>query len=342
MHAFGRHRTKLMGGLLGGAGAAGGAWAAVSAWASSLGIWGSLGLSLGLLAPPAWIPVAGGLAGLSATGGALAGALSVSRARARRRHLQSIVGLSRFLVGPAGPTAQDERLLRGFLRSRGIAQDRARKLLATTPDEARVAARSLSSDDRCEVARCIFPLVYLAEGVVTNAGRRRFARVCDDLQLPADAARGISRDYRLRLDRQWDYLRRLVGHLNHFAEALVFDLRELETVRDLIERLSRFDPRRRGRKLRLELLDRLGREADGTLDDDSLGEASLVAAYALAHTALGDDAAQRRRLGEAFDDFVGDQAGLTTGERRRLGSSRRRVDRLYRESRAGLGPGAVD
>ena len=119
MHAFGRHRTKLMGGLLGGAGAAGGAWAAVSAWASSLGIWGSLGLSLGLLAPPAWIPVAGGLAGLSATGGALAGALSVSRARARRRHLQSIVGLSRFLVGPAGPTAQDERLLRGFLRSRG-------------------------------------------------------------------------------------------------------------------------------------------------------------------------------------------------------------------------------
>lgn len=63
--AFSRHRRRVLGGIGGG----GGAWAALTAWTGSLGVWGAVGLSLGLLSPPAWVPLAGGLAGLAPPGG---------------------------------------------------------------------------------------------------------------------------------------------------------------------------------------------------------------------------------------------------------------------------------
>ena len=89
------------------------------------------------------------------------------------------------------------------------------------------------------MARC----VYRGDGVGSDAGRRRCDRGCESLGLPKDAPRTISRNYRQGLDGQWAHLRRLVPGLNYFAEVMVFDLRELETVRDLLERLSRFEPR---------------------------------------------------------------------------------------------------
>lgn len=324
--AFARHRQKILGGIVGGAGAAGGAWAALTAWTGSLGVWGTMGLTLGLLSPPAWIPLAGGLAGLGAAGGAVAGAVSLSKLRGRRRHLRAIIGLSRSMTGADGQ--EGERLLQGFLRFRGLSSDQAARLLSTTVEQARHAAGSLSQDDRWDVARCIFPLVYQGEGVITDTGRRRFARVCQDLGLSQDAATTISRDYRQRLDEQWAHLRRLVQGLNYFADEMVFDLRELETVRDLLQRLSRFDPRRRGEELRADLLQRLGHEPGSWAVDGPLEEASLVAAYAVAQTALASNS-ERHRLGSAFDELVNGRNELSPADARRLRDSRRRVDRIY-------------
>ena len=336
--AFSRHRRRVLGGIVGSVGVAGGAWAALTAWTGSLGVWGTVGLSLGLLSPPAWVPLAGGLAGLGAAGSAVAGALSLNRARARRRHLSAIIGLSREMAGTDG--AEGERLLRGFLRFRGVSGDGARKLMATTAEQARRAAAGLSAEDRWDVARCIFPLVYQEDGVITAAGRRRFVRVCASLGLPAEAQRTISRDYREHLDGQWSHLRRLVMGLNYFAEVMLFDLRELESVRDLLERLSRFDPRRRGEHLRADLLSRLGRDAAAWVVNSPLEEASLVSAYALAQTAL-ENGAERRRLSDAFDALVASREELSGEDTRRLLDSRERVDRIYHNHRTGP-PAAPD
>lgn len=180
------------------------------------------------------------------------------------------------------------------------------------------------------MARCVFPLVYQGDGVISDAGRHRFGRVCESLGLPKDAPRTISRNYRQGLDGQWAHLRRLVTGLNYFAEVMVFDLRELETVRDLLERLSRFDPRRRGQQLRGDLLARLGRDTGSWVLDSPLEEASLVTAYALAQTALGNND-ERRRLGDAFDGLVESRQELSAADARRLRTSRERVDRIYRE-----------
>jgi hypothetical protein len=335
--AFSRHRRRVLGGIVGSAGAAGGSWAALTAWTGSLGIWGSVGLSLGLLSPPAWVPLAGGLAGLGAAGGAVAGALSLNRARSRRRYLRTIIGLSREMAGAEG--AEGERLLRGFLRFRGVSGEGARTLMSTSPEEARSAATGLSAEHRWDVARCVFPLVYQGEGVITDPGRRRFARICEGLGLPTDAPRTISRDYRTRLDSQWEHLARLVTGLNYFAEAMVFDLRELESVRDLLQRLTRFDPRRRGEQLRADLLARLGQDASNWVLNSPLEEASLVSAYALAQTALESDA-ERIRLGEAFDELLTSRQELSPADTRRLLDSRKRVDKIYKEHLEGPQPGA--
>jgi hypothetical protein len=327
--AFQRHRTRVLGGIVGGAGAAGGAWAALTAWTGSLGVWGTMGLTLGLLSPPAWVPLAGGLAGLGAAGGALAGALGINRKRARRRHLRTVIGLSRQMAAVDGD--EGERLLKGFLRFRGLSPEQSQHLLATTPEEAHRAADGLSDEDRWDVARCVFPLVYQGEGVVTDSGRRRFARVCHDLGLPEAAPRTISQEYRERLDSQWAHLKRLVSGVNYFAEALAFDRREMEIVRDLLERLSRFDPRRRGEELRLELLGDLGRDPKPSIHG-ALEEASFINAYAIAQTALAS-AGERQRLGVAFDDLIDANQELSAGDARRLRSSRERVDRIYARHR---------
>ena len=43
---------------------------------------------------------------------------------------------------------EGERLLRGFLRFRGVSGERARSLMTTTLDEARRAATGLITEDR--------------------------------------------------------------------------------------------------------------------------------------------------------------------------------------------------
>jgi hypothetical protein len=93
--------------------------------------------------------------------------------------------------------------------------------------------------------------------------------------------------------------------------------------------------------LRVGLLDFLGRDPAGPESplEGQLGEAALVSAYALAQTALDAQPAQRQRLGRAFDQLVEGRQGMAEGDRRRLRQSRRRVDRLYAESRTRLGRG---
>jgi hypothetical protein len=74
---------------------------------------------------------------------------------------------------------------------------------------------------------------------------------------------------------------------------------------------------------------------DGTPDPGfstalSRRQASLVTAYALAQTALGNND-ERRRLGDAFDGLVESRQELSAADARRLRTSRERVDRIYRE-----------
>ncbi|MEE2831848.1 MAG: hypothetical protein VYD18_05755 [Candidatus Latescibacterota bacterium] len=84
---------------------------------------------------------------------------------------------------------------------------------------------------------------------------------------------------------------------------------------------------------------------DGTPDpgflDSPLEEASLVTAYALAQTALGNND-ERRRLGGAFDGPVESRQELSASDARRLRTSRERVDRICREHLEGPGESKPD
>ena len=241
LSGFSRHRSKIVGGIVGGAGLAGGAWAAAAMWAGSIGIWGKFALAAGFAATPMWVPVAGSVAGLTAAGGAVMGYLSLARTRGKRRQLQSIIGFSKLFLGIDGSfSADDERLMRRFLSAKKVRGDEADELLGTSPDTARrLAGSSLSAADRREVARYIFPMVYLGDGVISASDRRRFRRVCRELGLNADISRSISQDYRARLTTQWDFLSNMIMRLNYFAHALGFDSREMELLREQLEQLTR-------------------------------------------------------------------------------------------------------
>ena len=222
--SFTRHQTKIVSGVMGSVGLAGGAWAAVSLWTSSIGVLSGLKLSLGLLSMPVWVPLAGGVAGLTAAGGAVYGALTLAKSRSKRRHVQSIVGFSKVLVGRDTFVDQDDRLMRRFLQAQDFKVEKAEELLKTTPEEARQLARKhLSEEDRAEIACYIFPLVYTRDGVISDTERRRFARICNELGLGEGESARISKDYRTRLDRQWEYLQILVRQLNFFADFMVFE-----------------------------------------------------------------------------------------------------------------------
>ncbi|MFH1566469.1 MAG: hypothetical protein ABIL09_00605 [Gemmatimonadota bacterium] len=329
---LGRHRGRLLGGVVGGAGAAGGAWAAVSVWSGSLGMWGGVAAAFGMAAAPLWVPFAGGLAGLTAAGGAAAGLRALARSRDRRRYLQSIIGLSKMLLEGETFGDADERVMRGFLRARQVKEDEVEGLLRTTPETGRrVALEHLSRGDRREVARFVYPLVYAGDGVITPAERRRFGRVCAALELPPEEAGTISRQYRRRLEEQWAYLRGLIGRLTYFAEALAFDSREMELLRRELEQLMAFDPRRTAIERRRRTLQLLG--ADGAqvlpIGGEAGDEAVVMGAYALAHTAVAKPHL-RRRLQEVFDRLLESESGLSPSRRLKLRQNRQKVDRLYR------------
>ena len=336
--AFTRHQAKIVSGILGSAGLAGGAWAAISLWTSSLGLWGGLGYTLGLISMPVWVPVAGGVAGLTAAGGAVYGVLSLARSRSKVRKLQSIIGFSKVLIDRDEFAAADERLMRRFLQAQKVKEAQIQELLKTTPAAAQeLALNSLSEQERLEVARYIFPIVYSGDGVISAAERRRFARVCAQLQLESDAASKISRNYRQRLDRQWAYLQSLICHLNYFADALVFDHQEMELLREQLEQLMHFDPRKAAPQKRDRTLRGLGRTEDAPStplsEKDVLEEAAAMGAYALAQTAVLEPE-RRSQLEAAFDDLIDSQAGISEACKKTIKQSRKKVDKLYDATRA--------
>ena len=324
--AFTRHQSKLVSGLLGSAGVAGGAWAAISLWTSSLGIWGSLGYAIGWIAMPVWIPIAGGAAGLTAAGGAIYGMFNFSKERQHTRQLRAIIGFSKMLAGRA--ETDEDKLLRRFLAAQGVEEKKIDQLLQTTPEEAaRLAHRHLNAETRREVARYIFPLVYQREGIIGDGERRRFRRVCESLQLEKDAARDISQTYRQRLDDQWSYMDQHIDLLNYFASRLGFDGREMEIVREELNQLMHFDPRRSALQRRERLLAQLGTTAKNPALalENNAAEAALMGAYAMAHTAA-PEREDLSALTAAFADLI---AELSAKERNKLTASREQIDQLY-------------
>ena len=337
--SFTRHQTKIVSGVMGSVGLAGGAWAAVSLWTSSIGVLSGLKLSLGLLSMPVWVPLAGGVAGLTAAGGAVYGALTLAKSRSKRRHVRSIVGFSKVLVGRDTFVDQDDRLMRRFLQAQDFKVEKAEELLKTTPEEARQLARKhLSEEDRAEIACYIFPLVYTRDGVISDTERRRFARICNELGLGEGESARISKDYRTRLDRQWEYLQILVRQLNFFADFMVFDGQEMELLRDQLHHLSGFDPRRSGVAKRQKTVEMLGNGDGKTMaltEEDVLLEAGAMGAYALAQTAIGDPD-RRNRLIEAFNNLIDQQTDISNDYKKTLIDSRKKVDKLYEATREQL------
>ena len=285
---------------------------------------------------PVWVPVAGGVAGLTAAGGAVYGVLSLAKSRSKVRKVQSIIGFSKVLIGKEVFEDQDDRLMRRFLKAQKVQEKEIEDLLKTTPEAAReLALKHLSDQERREIARYIFPLVYAGDGVISSAERRRFARICSQLQLEEGANATISQDYRQRLDRQWIYLQNLVRQLNFFATALVFDGQEMELLREQLEQLAQFDPRKTAPQKRLKTVTLLG-TGDGHFvplsEEDVLVEAAAMGAYALAQTAI-QDATRRTRLETAFDALINDQEDISEAYKKTLIDSRKKVDKLYDATR---------
>ena len=335
--SFTRHQAKVISSLLGSAGLAGGAWAAVSLWTGSLGLWSGLAYGLGFLTMPVWVPVAGGVAGLTAAGGAVYGVLNLVKSRNKGRKVQSIIGFSKVLIGKDVFSDQDDRLMRRFLQDQKVKDTEIENLLRTTPETARdLALKYLSEQERYEIARYIFPLVYAEDGVISAPERRRFARICSQLQLEEGTSTNISQAYRQRLDRQWTYLQNIVRQLNFFADALVFDGQEMELLREQLEQLAQFDPRRSAPQKRRKTVDLLGK-GDGHCvplsAEDVLIEAAAMGAYALAQTAV-QDSNRRTQLETAFEAFVNAQEDLSAAYKKTLIASRKKVDKLYQTTRA--------
>ena len=333
--SFARNQAKIVSGILGGAGLATGAWAAISLWTSSLGLWGGVGYALGLVSMPVWVPFVGGAAGLTAAGGAIYGVLNLSKSRKQTRKVRSIIGFSKVLLDREELEPQDERVLSRFLKARNVKDREATELLSTSPDTAQqLALRYLSKEERLEIARYIFPLVYNRDGAISHTDRRRFARACNKLQLGDGDAKEISRAYRQRLDGQWDYMRQLVDLINFFAASLGFDSREMELVREQLDQLMRFDPRRTGTTKRERQLAKLGRKAPNPPVDLQApsAEAALMGAYAMAHTAV-PAIEDRTALENAFDEIVEAQEANANTNTKSLVSTRKKVDKLYSATR---------
>jgi hypothetical protein len=260
------------------------------------------------------------------------GALTLVRGRHQRLKLHCITDLSKELVGDGDFNTQEEQAMLTFLQGHKIKENLIDRLLETTPATAlEVAHKHLSAEERLEVARYIFPLVYTGDGIITDTDRRRFRRVCSQLELPDDHPGLISHDYRQRLDRQWQYLSALVKRLNYFTLILQLNNIQINSLKEQLNELLHFDPRRATAERRAKLLATLNGQPKNRaepISTDPLDTASLIGAYSLMHTvAIEPD--RRRHLTEAFTTLVEGCPGLGDKDQHSLQDSRERIDNLY-------------
>ena len=110
----------------------------------------------------------------------------------------------------------------------------------------------------------------------------------------------------------------------------------MELLREQLEQLAQFDPRRSAPQKRRKTVDLLGK-GDGHCvplsADDVLIEAAAMGAYALAQTAV-QDSNRRTQLETAFEAFVNAQEDLSAAYKKTLIASRKKVDKLYQTTRA--------
>ena len=66
-----------------------------------------------------------------------------------------------------------------------------------------------------------------------------------------------------------------------------------------------------------------------------IGEAAVMGAYALSHTAIQAQAV-RRHLADIFDGLIGRQPELSPDYKEKIQATQRRVDRLYEATRSQL------
>lgn len=107
--------------------------------------------------------------------------------------------------------------------------------------------------------------------------------------------------------------RNVAVQLNYFADTLAFDGREMEALRQQVDLLIRFDPRKGALDRRERLLSSLGgrvAEKSSHFVRDAMGEAAIMSAYALAHTAIQREP-DRLRLADIFDGLIDLQTELS-------------------------------
>ena len=269
--------------------AAGGAAAGVSIWASSLGFWPSIACALGLVSTPLWVPVAGGVGGLTAA--VLASRYILGRVSAADR--LNVVTLSyhaAHLMARADrvKTEAETDFLNNLLLGTGLNRDQIKKIEKDAPRQ--IENLSVPEDVVHEVRSSILVACWqlaLADGIDAQE-----ERMFEKLRL------------QFQVDTQSVELKSAAQELSHGASATTHALLKATVAitpnqtlvsDEVVQAILCFDPSKESRE-KLRATARVGTTiaAAGTaLAAAYSGNPQLlratIKAYGLARTCLRDD-----------------------------------------------------
>lgn len=204
---FSKHEKQFLGAIMG-VGAAGGATATIAAWSASLGLVGKIGVWLGLVSMPFWVPVAGVLAGGLIGGG---GALVVSR-RMRERDATRVAELLapvRSVVAFTNLTDDDARAetiaLYDVLLGMGANRRRTSKMLIDDPvrsvEQFDVDPTRYTSEERRSALVDAW-LLSIRHDLRGPKARSTHERLCTRLGLPVASIRAEAEDKATKLSAE--------------------------------------------------------------------------------------------------------------------------------------------
>ena len=165
---------------------AGGAWAGASVWVSSLGFFSSIAYSIGLISMPLWIPIAGGVGGITAASLGMRFLFS-SLSSQEKKHVIQLSYHAAYLMALADQKlSQIERdLLENLLLGTGLSKKELDKIVENVPQTVHdlVVPGSVSKEARRSILLSCWQLA-LADGI-TPEEEKTFQQLRLQLQINA-------------------------------------------------------------------------------------------------------------------------------------------------------------
>jgi len=340
LKTFAEKHFPLISAALTSAGIAGGAYLGVKIWVSNLGFWSFIGYSLGFVSVPLWAPVAGALAGIIAVGGGLFGLSKYLQSGRAKKAITAVYGIAKKILSKSRLERTEDEFVKALARQFGLKPEEITKEIteASYFDARNIANEIFKEDEKANLIKGIFPIVYVGDGVFSASERSNMSEVCRDLCLKQGIISEIETSFSESCEKTWDQYESIAKCAKSILSLSSLDQTEFDdSVSMAMENLLSFDPRAEAAEKRgkvLGMVTTAGAIAGVFFAANPFLDATIVGAYALLRGA-SDSESEERAVEAALLKFLEKNSSTIGSKRKAILEQKDLIDQTLEKTKKG-------